>query len=148
MITASVIARKADVPIHTVRHYTRIGLLEPSRLKTNGYKIYQPSDEVRLRFIVAAKNLGFTLTEIKQILSEAHQGNSPCPTVREIVHRRIIENRRKIKQLEKLQQKMEDAEKKWEKMENAHPNGDSICHLIETVAEVDSALDLTATHTF
>ena len=148
MITVGILAKNSNVPIYTVRHYTRIGLLKPSRNPANDYKVYQPSDEVRLRFIVAAKNLGFTLSEIKQILSEAHHGNSPCPTVREIVHRRIKENRRKIKQLKNLQRKMEDAETKWAKMENALPDGDSICHLIEIVAETDSALDLTATHTF
>ncbi len=137
MITANMLAKDAEVPIYTVRHYTRIGLLEPARLKSNGYRIYQPSDTVRLRFIVAAKNLGFTLTEIKQVLDEAHHGDSPCPTVREIVHRRIEENRRKIKQLEKLQQRMEDAERKWKKMENSQPNGDSVCHLIESVADFD-----------
>ncbi len=44
MMTATVLAKKSDVSLYTVRHYTRIGLLKPSRNLRNGYKVYQPSD--------------------------------------------------------------------------------------------------------
>jgi DNA-binding transcriptional MerR regulator len=136
MITANILAKKSNVSLFTVRHYTRIGLLKPSRNTSNGYKIYQPSDTTRLRLIVAAKALGFTLHEIAEILDEAVRGNSPCPLVREIIERRIEENRRKIEELKKLQKKMENALKDWKQMDNSMPNGDSVCHLIESVAEV------------
>ena len=134
-MTGSVLAKQAAVPLYTVRYYTRIGLLKPSRNHVNGYKTYHPADKTRLRFIVAAKALGFTLHEIEQILDEAKHGNSPCPMVREIVTRRIEENRRKIAELKKLQQKMQKSLGEWSAMENSMPNGDSICHLIESVAE-------------
>jgi MerR family transcriptional regulator, Zn(II)-responsive regulator of zntA len=135
MITASVLAKKADVPIYTVRHYTRIGLLQPYRNTQNGYKVYNPSDAARLRFILAAKDLGFTLAEINHILDKAEHGNSPCPMVRDIVAHRIEENKKKIKELQRLQKKMESSLRDWEKMHDSMPNGDSVCHLIESVAE-------------
>ena len=138
-MTGSVLAKRAEVPLFTVRYYTRIGLLKPSRQPSNGYKIYQPSDATRLRFIVAAKELGFTLAEISQILGEAKHGNSPCPMVREIVERRIEENKRKIEELKQLQKKMKRALADWSEMENAMPNGDSVCHLIESVAEMQKS---------
>ncbi len=106
------------------------------RKVSNNYKVYQPADATRLHFIQAAKSLGFSLTEIKEILSEAKHGNSPCPMVREIIERHIEENRRKIKELQKLQKKMESALTDWKQMTNSMPNGDSVCHLIESVAEV------------
>jgi len=136
MITANVLAKKSEISLYTVRHYTRIGLLKPSRNLRNGYKIYQPSDATRLRFIQAAKNLGFSLSEIADVLDEAKHGNSPCPMVREIVVRRIEENRRKIKEMQKLQRKMENALQDWSKMKNSMPDGDSVCHLIESVGEI------------
>jgi DNA-binding transcriptional MerR regulator len=138
-MTGSVLAKRAEVPLFTVRYYTRIGLLKPSRQPSNNYKIYKPSDATRLRFIVAAKELGFTLTEISQILDEAKHGNSPCPMVREIVERRIEENRRKIEELKQLQKKMKRALTDWSEMENSMPNGDSVCHLIESVAELQKS---------
>ena len=136
MITANILAKQSDVSLYTVRHYTRIGLLKPSRNLQNNYKVYQPADAMRLHFIQAAKSLGFSLTEIKDILSEAKHGNSPCPMVREIIERHIEENRRKIKEMQKLQKKMESALTDWKQMTNSMPNGDSVCHLIESDAEV------------
>ena len=135
MLTASVLAKETNVPIYTVRHYTRIGLLQPARNSTNNYKVYRPSDASRLKFIVAAKNLGFTLAEITQILDQAEHGESPCPSVRKIIVRHIEENRRKIKELQKLQKKMENSLKDWGNLEDSMPNGTSVCHLIESVAE-------------
>ena len=138
-MTGSVLAKRAEVPLFTVRYYTRIGLLKPSRQPSNNYKIYKPSDATRLRFIVAAKELGFTLAEITQILDEAKHGNSPCPMVREIVERRIEENKRKIEELKQLQKKMKRALTDWSEMENSMPNGESVCHLIESVAEMQKS---------
>jgi len=132
MFTTSILAKKADVPVFTVRHYTRIGLLNPSRRESNGYKIYSDSDVKLLRFITNAKELGFTLKEIAEILNKSDHGESPCPIVREILEKRIKENRQKIKKMQKLQKKMEKAQSDWRKMEDALPNGHSVCHLIES----------------
>jgi MerR family transcriptional regulator, Zn(II)-responsive regulator of zntA len=85
MITATVLARRSGVSLHTVRHYTRVGLLKPARHQNNDYKIYQPFGENRLRFICAGKDFGFTLGEIARILDEAEKGERPCPQVKEIV---------------------------------------------------------------
>ena len=134
MITAGILAKQTKVPLFTVRHYTRIGLLRPSRNPANGYKVYQPSDATRLRFIKSAKALGFTLTEIAQFLDEAKHGKSPCPMVRDIIVRHIEENRRKIRELQQLQRKMEKSLKDWEDLEDSMPTGESVCHLIESVA--------------
>jgi DNA-binding transcriptional MerR regulator len=135
MYTASILAKETNLPIYTVRHYTRIGLLNPARNRANNYKLYHPSDAARLKFIVAAKNLGFKLAEITSILSKAEHGESPCPSVRKIVLRHIEENRRRIKELQKMQKKMENAMKDWDSLQDSMPNGTSVCHLIESVAE-------------
>lgn len=127
MMTATVLANQADVSLYTVRHYTRIGLLKPARNTQNNYKVYQTSDAVRVRFIKAAGNLGFSLAEIADILKEAKEGNTPCPMVREIIVRRIAENQRKIREMQKLQRKMEKALQDWSKMRNSMPTGDPVC---------------------
>ena len=68
MITAAVLAKRTDTPIFTVRYYTRIGLLKPSRDIRNGYRVYKASDRNRLRFIIPQKNL-VSLAEIQEILT-------------------------------------------------------------------------------
>ena len=136
MFTANELAKKTDVPIFTIRHYTKIGLLKPVKNQKNGYKMYQVSDSTRLKFIIAAKNLGFTLHEISNILDEAKHGNSPCPMVRDIVKLRLDENKRKIREMKNLQKKMESALGDWSQMKDSMPNGESVCYLIESVAEL------------
>lgn len=134
-ITTSVLAKKADVPVFTVRHYSRIGLLHPSKLPSNGYKIYKDSDVKLLKFITNAKDLGFTLSEISEILNMADHHESPCPIVREIIERRIVENERRIKQMQAMQKKMVKAAKQWKSMADEVPTGHSVCHLIESFLE-------------
>ena len=135
MMTASVLARETNVPLFTVRYYTRIGLLKPGRDLRNGYKIYRPGDKPRLKFINSAKELGFTLAEIEEILDNAAHNNSPCPMVRDIVERRIEENKAKIHELRKLQTRLEKAASVWKTMRNSTPDGHSVCRLIESFAE-------------
>lgn len=137
MFTASVLAKRTNTPIYTIRHYTRIGLLKPSRDLRNGYKIYRQTDKDRLKFINSAKELGFTLAEIEEILDHAVQGDSPCPMVRDIVEHRVKENKEKIRQLKKLQSRLENALTLWRSMKNENPTGSSVCHLIESFAEAE-----------
>ncbi|MEP6945392.1 MAG: MerR family DNA-binding protein [Acidobacteriota bacterium] len=134
MLTASILAKRTDTSLFTVRYYTRIGLLKPTRDLRNGYKIYKQSDKERLKFITSAKQLGFTLAEIEDILGHSAHGDSPCPMVRDIVDRRIIENREKIRELKRLQKRLESAAKMWQTMQNAEPDGHSVCNLIESFA--------------
>ena len=62
------VAKQADVGIETIRYYERQGLLaEPDR-RPSGYRQYDESVVARLQFIRRAKELGFTLAEIKELL--------------------------------------------------------------------------------
>lgn len=121
------------VPPDTIRHYTRIGLLRPTRDAENGYRQYTVNDSKRLDFIRKAKSLGYSLKEIEHILAESQKGKSPCPLVRDLISQRIHVNRAKLEQLMELQICMEQALARWEKMPDGVPDGNSICHLIETV---------------
>jgi DNA-binding transcriptional MerR regulator len=138
MMTAAVLARKTNVPLFTIRYYTKIGLLKPSRDLRNGYKQYKQADTDRLKFINAAKELGFTLAEIEEILEHAAHNNSPCPMVRDVVEQRIIENREKIKEMKKLQKRLESAAEMWKSMKNSMPDGHSVCRLIESFADSET----------
>jgi len=133
MLTVTQLARQAGVTVDTVRHYARIGLLQSERNPRNGYRLFDREDIQRLRFIRQAQGLGFTLTNIGQILDDARRGISPCPQVRKIIAWRIEENREKLRQLNALQQRMEHALKKWQDMPDYAPGDGSICALIESV---------------
>ncbi len=137
MFKVSEIAKRCGVSADTVRHYTQIGLLRPRRDPRNRYHLYSVSDIKRLRFIFQAKRLGYTLNEIGEIMRDARQGRSPCPRVREIIAARIDENRRRVDELSALQHRMEHALANWGSLPDGVPDGDLVCHLIESVGEAD-----------
>lgn len=62
------LARHAEVNIDTVRYYERQGLLPQPARQASGYRRYDQTDVARLRFVRRAKALGFTLTEIRELL--------------------------------------------------------------------------------
>ena len=132
MLTVNELAIRANAPAHVVRYYTRIGLIEPTSQQDNGYRLFSSKDATRLRFIRLAKQLGFTLKEIGEITRHAEYGESPCEDVRRIVQNHISENRVKIEEMLKLQNRMEHALTQWEAMPDGMPDGNSVCHLIES----------------
>lgn len=132
MLTVNELATKGGAPAHVVRYYVRIGLIAPAGQQDNGYRLFTSGDAVRLRFIRMAKQLGFTLNEIKQITRHADRGKSPCGDVRAIIQHRVEENRVKIEEMRKLQRRMDQALKQWESLPDGIPDGISVCHLIES----------------
>ncbi|SEM19128.1 Cu(I)-responsive transcriptional regulator/Hg(II)-responsive transcriptional regulator,TIGR02051 [Luteibacter sp. UNCMF331Sha3.1] len=68
-LTIGRIAQSAGVAIDTIRFYEREGLLPEPRRRPSGYREYDQSAVSRLRFIRRAKDLGFTLEEIRELLA-------------------------------------------------------------------------------
>ncbi len=130
------LANKAGVPAYVVRYYAQIGLLMPSRDADNGYRQFSTKDIYRVRFIRRAKLLGFKLSDIRRILGHADQGQSPCPEVRETIRQRAIENRNRLLELNALQSRIESAVEVWETMPDQPPSHESLCRLIDSVAEM------------
>ncbi len=131
----SELARQAEVTAETVRHYTREGLLHPVRDPDNGYQLYDHANLERLRFIQRARTLGFSVAEIGDILAHADQGDSPCPMVRDLLASRLPQIRARIRELEALAARMEQALTAWEEMPDGTPDGHSLCRLIESFPE-------------
>ena len=63
------VAKRAGVGIDTVRYYERSELLPKPQRRPSGYRQYDGSDVQRLSFIRRAKELGFTLDEIRELLT-------------------------------------------------------------------------------
>ncbi len=135
MLTVTELARHSGATPNAVRYYTRLGLLRPARNPDNGYRLYKQREVSWLRFIRQAKCLGYTLSEIREIMHNSDQEKSPCPQVREILLRRIAENRQQLEELMALQTRMELALEQWSGMPDGVPDGHSVCHLIESFAE-------------
>ncbi len=135
MLTVTELARSSNTTQHAVRYYTRMGLLRPERDPNNDYRLFHQREINWLRFVQQAKQLGYTLAEIKEIMHDSDHKQSPCPRVREILQCRIKENREKLEELMNLQNRMEKALHQWNNMPDGIPDGDSVCHLIESFTD-------------
>ncbi len=134
-LTVKDVAREARVDAHVVRFYARSGLIRPVRHAANGYRQFVPLDVKRVCFVRAAQNLGFTLAEILEIFRHSRQRTTPCPLVREIIVKRLAENRDRLTRVRALQERMEYASERWRHLPDGIPDGETLCALIEAVAD-------------
>src|SRR5437870_3565242 len=70
LIKVGDLARRCGVSVRTLHFYEQAGLLEPSRQLSSGHRVYSSRDVVRLQQIVSLKQIGMSLGEIKEHLSQ------------------------------------------------------------------------------
>ena len=125
------LAKAAVVSSETVRHYTDLGLLRPTRNPDNGYQEYSSADLQRLRFIARARRLGFSLKDTQQILTSADNGQAHCAEVRDLLSERLAALQAHIEECQRLALVMQNAFDDWADKDEFAPDGQAICRLIE-----------------
>lgn len=125
------LAKAAGVSAETVRHYTDLGLLQPTRDPQNGYQQFAQIDLQRLRFIARARRLGFSLKDVQAILARAESGAAPCGEVRDLLRERLTALQAHIAECQRLALVMHDALDDWADKPECAPDGQAICRLIE-----------------
>ncbi len=100
--TAGQLAKVANVNIQTVRFYDRQGILKPVSRTEAGYRIYDKEGVKRLNFIIQAKELGFSLNEIKEFLELRVRSVQTCDRVRKKTTEKLKDIQNKIAHLKKL----------------------------------------------
>lgn len=122
------VSKLSGIGIEALRFYEKSGLLNPATRTGSGYRLYKRGVLERLAFIKRAQVLGFSLDEVKQIISESESGQSPCRGVRQIVRRRLQELDERMAQMKLYRKELAGALEEWEKVEEAKGH---ICGLIE-----------------
>lgn len=122
------------VSADAIRWYVRKGVLRPRRNSGNGYYQFNPVDLRELRFIGRAQNLGFTLVEIRDVLAQSRRRESPCPAVRDIVKRRLVEVSARLDALHTMEVKMRRALRLWNRMPDGVPHGEEVCRLVDALS--------------
>jgi len=101
-ITIGTVARRAGVGIDTIRYYEREGLLPEPQRRASGYRDYGPDVVERLRFIRRAKDLGFMLEEIRELLALSTDREHGVKTVKQRAEARLGEVERRIHELQRM----------------------------------------------
>ncbi len=100
------LASRSGIGVETVRYYERRGLLRPAERRTNGYRIYGPSELERLKLIRGAKSLAFTLREIRQLVERIDQRSCSCSQLQTATDAKLDEIDRHIARLKKTRRQL------------------------------------------
>jgi DNA-binding transcriptional MerR regulator len=108
---------KTGVTIHTLRYYENLGLIQgmpDKNVKTNNYKNYDETVIERLEIIAEAKEVGYTLSEIKEILDGWFDGTLTPKKLQKLFSTKISEIEAKIRQLKQVKKRLEKMMKETE----------------------------------
>ena len=106
-LTISQVATAADVNIQTIRYYERRGLFPPPRRTPAGYRQYAEDAVARLRFIKHAKELGFSLNEIQDLLGLRVRHGAACDAVERKTRNKIDLVQQKIRDLQRMKRTLD-----------------------------------------
>ena len=101
------LAKGAGVSVQTVRYYERRKLLPEPERKETGYRDYGVDDLQRLRFVRRAKELGFTLAEVAELLDLRLGPGHTADDVRERARVKIAMTKAKVRDLRRIQAALE-----------------------------------------
>lgn len=101
-LTIGQLAKASGVNLQTVRYYERRGLLSPETRTESGYRIFASDTSRRIRFVKRAQELGFTLSEIQDLLSLRVGSGSNCVDVRKRAQAKLAGIDVKIRHLESM----------------------------------------------
>jgi MerR family mercuric resistance operon transcriptional regulator len=101
-MTIGQVAQKAGIGIETIRFYERKGLIEEPPRKESGYRQYGVGVVDQLAFIQQAKELGFSLKEIGELLSIKADTKTVCKDVKQVALEKLQDIESKIKLLQRM----------------------------------------------
>jgi DNA-binding transcriptional MerR regulator len=96
------LAQRADVGIDTVRYYERQGLLPAPHRLASGYRSYDRGDIARLRFVRRAKALGFTLSEIRELLALSGRREDDMGGLKAAAIEKLADVEHKLEELQRI----------------------------------------------
>jgi MerR family copper efflux transcriptional regulator len=102
------LASQGGVNLETIRYYEREGLMRRPKRTSSGHRAYVSGDVLRLRFIKRSQALGFTLTEIKELLAIKVTPNKPCIDVVHQIESKALEVKAKIAHLQAIERTLEN----------------------------------------
>lgn len=100
------LAKAAGTKVETVRYYEKIGILPPAARTTANYRDYGSDHLARLSFIRRARDLGFTLKALRELLTLSDDKEQSCKAVDDIANRHLAEIEQKIDDLTTLRSEL------------------------------------------
>ncbi len=128
------LATATSTKVETVRYYEKIGLLPPPARTAANYRAYGAAHLARLSFIRRARDLGFALEAVRELLTLADDRSKSCEAVDSIARTHLTEIDRKIGDLNALRSELSRV------LKSCSHNTVAECKIIETLAPRAKAL--------
>ncbi len=108
------LSKRTGVSIHTIRYYENLGLIQgivDENVKTNNYKNYDESVVERIEIIKEAKEVGFALSEIRELMNTWFSGTSTEEEILSFFEKKVSEIDSKIKKFKQIKKMLESVMK-------------------------------------
>ena len=126
-------SRESGVSVKMIRHYEAIGLLPKVARTFANYRVYGPSDVHVLRFIRRARDLGFSMDDIKELLGLWQNRSRSSASVKKIAGKHIDELKAKIEELRSMVDTLEHLTK------HCHGDHRPDCQILDDLSNVSRA---------
>lgn len=131
--TISQLARAAGVPTSTIRYYERVGLVQLAKRADNNYRVYTEDTLQVIQFIRAAQSAGFTLDDIRALLTLHNGDTAVCKDVQPLIEKRLDDVSQRIKEMRHIQRLLKSF------LATCHEQDqDALCHVVDTFSASQS----------
>jgi MerR family mercuric resistance operon transcriptional regulator len=121
------LSKHTGTNIETIRYYERVGLLPAPARSSGGYRLYGTDHLKRLNFVRRARALGFSVAEVRKLLTLADQKRRPCAEVRVVAKAHLEDVKAKIADLRQMERVLKDTVARCE------AGGGSHCPMIDAL---------------
>ena len=138
--TIGILSRECGVKVTTIRYYESIGLIREPDRTASGQRIYDDAAVERLNFIRHARDLGFPIEAIRELIDLQESPGTDCASVDRIARSQLADVRRRLNQLEALEAELKNMITKC--------RGGLIddCKVLRTLSNHDECLDVHDAH--
>jgi MerR family copper efflux transcriptional regulator len=129
------VARETGLTIDTIRFYEKQGLLKRSRRTEGGFRLFGSDDVQTLKFVRKAQELGFSLSEIRELLILRAEHVPACTHVKELLDQKLAAIEQKIDELEELRHSLRLALRKCKRgLNTTAPGHEECCPVLEEIS--------------
>ncbi len=97
------LAQRSGCNLETIRYYESIALMPEPMRSESGHRLYSEVDQSRLRFILRTRELGFSIAELRSLLSLVDSGDYSCGEIHALTGEHLVSVANKIADLKRLQ---------------------------------------------
>lgn len=122
------LAKATGTKAETIRYYEREGILPAADRTESNYRDYSDDHLATLTFVRRARNLGFSIAQVRELLTLSTHDDKPCQDVDQLVQQHIVEIERKIADLSALRDEL------GQMLQLCEANRVSDCRIIESLS--------------